>query len=84
MMRAPSMPSTALRTSFATASDGAPIVTSRTTRVRPIVCMSTAPIAPPASPIAFASEPNAPGSLGMSIRKTIVKEIAGCAIMFTF
>jgi hypothetical protein len=47
-------------------------------------CMSTAPMVPPASPIAFANRPNAPGSFGISRRMISEKLIAGCDMYSSF
>ena len=46
--------------------------------------MSTAPIAPPASPIAEASVPKARGVFGISKRMISIKPIAGVAMIGPF
>jgi hypothetical protein len=61
--------SIALRTALATASEATVTETSRTECAAPTDRMSTAPMMPPASPIADATMPNAPGNVGISKRK---------------
>ena len=58
----------ALRTAFATASEATLTVRSRVAVVFPAELKSTAPMMPPASPMAAASFPYAPVSEGISSR----------------
>jgi hypothetical protein len=74
----------ACRTASPAASLGTVMVTSRTTLCLPTECVSTALTMPPASPIAEARRPNAPGEFGVSIRTMREVPIAGASMILLF